>query len=56
MMYWHFTYTLGGIRMCKDLLPKGVFDFEPKTLWDFYFEDNIYYIDHHQSHATYVLF
>jgi carbamoyltransferase len=48
-----FTYTLGGIRMCKDLLPKGVFDFEPKTLWDFYFEDNIYYIDHHQSHATY---
>ena len=48
-----FTYTLGGIRMCKDLLPKGVFDFKPKTLWDFYFEDNIYYIDHHQSHATY---
>ena len=48
-----FTYTLGGIRMCKDLLPKDVFDFEPKTLWDFYFKDNIYYIDHHQSHATY---
>ena len=48
-----FTYTLGGIRMCKDLLPKGVFDFEPKKLWDFYFKDNIYYIDHHQSHATY---
>ena len=48
-----FTYTLGGIRMCKDLLPKDVFDFEPKTLWDFYFKDNVYYIDHHQSHATY---
>ncbi len=48
-----FTYTYGGIRMCRDLLPKDVFDYEPKKLWDFYFEDNIYYIDHHQSHATY---
>jgi len=48
-----FTYTYGGVRMCKDLLPKDVFDFEPKKLWDFYFKDNIYYIDHHQSHATY---
>src|SRR6056300_247562 len=48
-----FTYTYGGIRMCRDLLPKDVFDYKPKTLWDFYFKDNIYYIDHHQSHATY---
>ena len=48
-----FTYTYGGIRMCRDLLPKDVFDYEPKKLWDFYFKDNIYYIDHHQSHATY---
>ena len=48
-----FTYTYGGIRMCRDLLPKDVFDYKPKKLWDHYFEDNIYYIDHHQSHATY---
>jgi len=48
-----FTYTYGGIRMCRDLLPKDVFDYEPKKLWDHYFKDNIYYIDHHQSHATY---
>jgi len=48
-----FTYTYGGIRMCRDLLPKDVFDYEPKSLWDFYLKDNIYYIDHHQSHATY---
>ena len=48
-----FTYTNGGIRMCKDKLPKGIFEYEPKKLWDFWFEDNMYYIDHHQSHATY---
>tara|TARA_B100000683_G_scaffold267623_1_gene301566 strand:- start:1228 stop:2715 length:1488 start_codon:yes stop_codon:yes gene_type:complete len=48
-----FTYTNGGIRMCKDKLPKAIFEYEPKKLWDFWFEDNMYYIDHHQSHATY---
>ena len=48
-----FTYTLGGIRMCKDILPQDVFDFVPKKLFDYYFKDGIYYIDHHQSHATY---
>ena len=39
--------------MCKDIIPKDVFDYEPKKLWDHYYKDNIYYIDHHQSHATY---
>jgi carbamoyltransferase len=48
-----FTYTLGGIRMCKDTLPQDIFDFVPKKLFDYYFKDGIYYIDHHQSHATY---
>ena len=28
-------------------------DFKPKNLWDYYFQNNLYYIDHHQSHATY---
>ena len=48
-----FTYTYGGIRMCKDILPEGVFNYQPKKLWDHYFKDGIYFIDHHQSHATY---
>ena len=50
-----FTYTYGGVRMCRDLLPQDVFDYEPKKLWDHYYKDGIYYIDHHQSHATYAL-
>ncbi len=48
-----FTYTYGGVRMCKDMLPQDVFDYEPKKLWDYYYKDNLYFIDHHQSHATY---
>ena len=48
-----FTYTYGGIRMCRDIIPKDVFDYVPKKLWDHYYKDNFYYIDHHQSHATY---
>ena len=65
--YWHenkrdgtngilaFTYTLGGIRMCKDMLPKEIFNYDPKNLWDYYLKDDIYFIDHHQSHAAYAL-
>ena len=55
-----FTYTYGGIRKSKEHLLQTVlkgheeiFNFEPKKLWDYYYKDNIYYIDHHQSHATY---
>ncbi len=48
-----FTYTYGGVRMCKDMLPQDVFDYEPKKLWDHYYKDGIYFIDHHQSHAAY---
>ena len=47
------SYTQGGIRMCKDLLPDQILNFIPKNLWDYYYEDSLYYIDHHQSHATY---
>tara|TARA_E500000081_G_scaffold53383_2_gene56410 strand:+ start:42 stop:1559 length:1518 start_codon:yes stop_codon:yes gene_type:complete len=57
-----FTYTYGGIRKAKEELfntmLKGhndILNYEPKKLWDYYFKDNIYYIDHHQSHATYAL-
>ena len=53
-----FSMTVGGIRMCKegylykDLLPEEVIYFKPKKLWDHYYKDGIYFIDHHQSHAT----
>jgi len=50
-----FTYTYGGVRMCRDMLPQDVFNYEPKKLWDHYYKDGIYFIDHHQSHATYAL-
>ena len=48
-----FTYTFGGIRKCKDKLPQDVFDYDPKKLWDYYLKDDLYFIDHHQSHAAY---
>ena len=48
-----FTYTHGGVRMCRDMLPQDVFNYKPKKLWDHYYKDGIYFIDHHQSHATY---
>jgi len=48
-----FTYTYGGVRMCRDMVPQDVFNYEPKKLWDHYYKDGIYFIDHHQSHATY---
>ena len=55
-----FTYTYGGIRKAKEELLntilKGhdeIFNYDPKELWDYYYKDAIYYIDHHQSHATY---
>ena len=48
-----FSMTVGGIRMCKDILPKEVLDYKPTHLWDHYIKDDIYFIDHHQAHATY---
>ena len=55
-----FTYTYGGVRISKDELLETVlkghdeiFDWQPKKLWDHYYKDDIYFIDHHQSHAAY---
>ena len=55
-----FTYTFGGIRKSKEELwstiLKGhdeIFNYDPKKLWDHYHKDNVYFIDHHQSHAAY---
>ena len=51
-----FSYTIGGIRMIKEILDKEFLDFKPKKLFDFVFKDDIYYCDHHQSHAVYAFF
>ena len=48
-----YTYTHGGIRMCEDIIPSKILKYEPKKLWDYFEKDNHYFIDHHQSHATY---
>ena len=50
-----FTWTQGGIRMMRDQIDKVFLEFKPKKLFDFMMMDNIYYCDHHQSHATYAL-
>ena len=34
----------GGIRMCKDILPKEVFDYKPKKLWDHLIVDDMYFV------------
>lgn len=50
-----FTTTVGGMK----LLPKNhevhgnFLTFKPTNLWDYKMIDNLYYIDHHQSHAAY---
>ena len=55
-----FTYTYGGVRKSKDELLQtvlkghdAIFDWQPKHLWDYYLKDDVYFIDHHQSHAAY---
>jgi len=57
-----FSMTVGGLKPIKEELfntiLKGheeILDFKPKNLWDYYYKDDIYYIDHHQAHATYAL-
>ena len=30
-----------------------ILHFKPKNLWDYFYNNDLYYIDHHQSHATY---
>ena len=57
-----FSMTVGGLKPIKEELfntiLKGheeILDFKPKNLWDYYYKDDIYFIDHHQSHAAYAL-
>ena len=55
-----FSCTDGGIRKSKEELLQTIlkdhnqiFNYVPTKLFDNYYKDEIYYIDHHQSHATY---
>ena len=49
------TTTIGGVKQMPNLkvLEEDI-DWEPQNLWDHkMLQNNIYYIDHHQSHAAY---
>ncbi len=57
-----FAFTVSNlgqefvIDYLEESLPdKSFLDFNPTKLWDYYKTDSYYYIDHHQSHATYAL-
>ena len=52
-----FTTTVGGMKhLSRHEVPLDFLEFKPKTLWDYKFKNNLYYIDHHQSHAIYAKF
>ena len=59
--YFKNLYDVLAFTMTKTVLNSNIKindilkikDFKPKNLWDYYFQNNLYYIDHHQSHATY---
>ena len=50
-----FTTTTGGMKQIPQLQAlKNDIDWYPKHLWDYkMIDNNLYYIDHHQSHAAY---
>lgn len=50
-----FTTTVGGMNQIPSLqILKNDINWWPKKLWDYkMLDDNLYYIDHHQSHAAY---
>ena len=55
-----FTISNLGYQFVEDLVEhyfddKEFINFKPKNIWEPYHKDNVYYIDHHQSHATYAL-
>ena len=53
-----FTVSNLGQEYVTDLLKehfpnRNFLKFKPMTLWEHYTKDELYYIDHHQSHAAY---
>ena len=55
-----FTISNLGYQFVEELIQehfddKDFINFKPRNIWEPYHKDNMYYIDHHQSHATYAL-
>ena len=55
-----FTISNLGYQFVEELIQehfddKDFVNFKPRNIWEPYHKDNMYYIDHHQSHATYAL-
>jgi carbamoyltransferase len=49
-----FTFTTNALSKLKSHnIHQNFINFKPKNIWDYCKIDNQYYIDHHQSHATY---
>ena len=49
-----FTLTKHGVSYLNNhTIENDFLNFKPKHLWDYILFENKYYIDHHQSHATY---
>lgn len=51
-----FSYSEGGLRLLRSAnkdIDNRFLQFRPKNLWDYCRHKNVYYIDHHQSHAAY---
>ena len=50
-----YSDTLKYTKSLDDVLGKHkdiILKFKPKNIWDHFYKDGLYYIDHHQSHAT----
>lgn len=48
------AFTIANIDLIPHHnIPQEFLDFKPQNLWDYKMIDNLYYIDHHQSHAAY---
>ena len=55
-----FTISNLGYQFVEELINEHFVDqeftkFKPRNIWEPYYRDNVYYIDHHQSHGTYAL-
>ena len=51
-----YSDTLKYTKNLDEVLGKhkdAILKFKPKNIWDHFYKDDLYYIDHHQSHATY---
>ena len=55
-----FTISNLGYQFVQELINEHFVDqdfvnFKPRSIWEPYYHDNVYYIDHHQSHASVII-